>query len=448
MEPRIQYAMTSDGMNIACSEMGQGLSLVNLQGQPFTNIQLFQQSPFFHRWFERLGEGRRLILLDGRGSGLSQREVTDFSLDARVQDIEAVVDKLGLERFALMALSNATPVAVTYAARHPERVSHLLLWEALARGADYFDAPRVRALWSLIEKDWELFADTVGHIVYGWSPDESREFAKLIRESLTQPGLLAFTEAARTVDVTHLLPQIAAPTLVVQMKGTDYRPVAMARELAARIPDARLVVLEGSWLDLFGNSQTWRPAVDEFLGTAPQAAQDSAPQARDDIHTILFTDIEGSTALTQRLGDAKAQEVLRAHNTIVRDTLREHGGQEIKHTGDGIMASFPSASGALECAVAIQLAVAGRKEPSLRIHIGLNAGEPIAEDDDLFGTAVQLARRICDHAEGGQVLVSNVVRELAAGKGFLFGDIGDVVLKGFEQPVRLYEVRWREHSDG
>jgi class 3 adenylate cyclase len=158
--------------------------------------------------------------------------------------------------------------------------------------------------------------------------------------------------------------------------------------------------------------------------------------------------MESSTALTQRLGDAKAQELVRTHNTIVRDALKEWGGSEIKHTGDGIMASFPSASGALECAVAIQQGVSARAEERpetpLGVRIGLNAGEPVAEEDDLFGASVQLARRVCDQAEPGQIVVSDVVRQLATGKGFLFSDLGDVVPKGFEEPVRLYEVRWQE----
>jgi len=134
----------------------------------------------------------------------------------------------------------------------------------------------------------------------------------------------------------------------------------------------------------------------------------------------------------------------------VREALRTNGGSEIKHTGDGIMASFPTASRALECAIAIQRAVAAHVEQHadspLGVHIGLNAGEPVAEEEDLFGTAVQLARRICDHAGAGQVLASNVVRELAAGKSFMFSDIGDVVPKGFDDAVRLYEVRWQEET--
>ena len=187
--------------------------------------------------------------------------------------------------------------------------------------------------------------------------------------------------------------------------------------------------------------------VEQFLGKiddTPPAIDPSQPPVDTAFRTILFTDMVGSTPLTQRLGDAKAQELVRAHNAIVRDALKAHGGSEIKHTGDGIMASFSSVSKGLACAVAIQRGVEGSKAMALQVHIGLNAGEPVAEDEDLFGTAVQLARRICDHATAGQVLASNVVRELSAGKGFLFADIGEVVPKGFDEAVRLYEVRWRD----
>jgi class 3 adenylate cyclase len=188
-------------------------------------------------------------------------------------------------------------------------------------------------------------------------------------------------------------------------------------------------------------------AIEEFLSEGEEAAAGPAPSG---LVTILFTDIEGSTTLTQRLGDAKAQDVLRTHNTIVRDSLKVHSGREIKHTGDGVMASFTSASKALECAITIQRAFAQHNESNpdspIRVRIGLNAGEPIAEEEDLFGTAVQLAARICAHAEPGEILAPIVVRELAAGKGFLFSDRGETALRGFEDPVRLYEVQWREEG--
>jgi len=139
---------------------------------------------------------------------------------------------------------------------------------------------------------------------------------------------------------------------------------------------------------------------------------------------------------------------VRTHNTIVREALRAHEGSEIKHTGDGIMAAFSSASGAIECAMAIQKAcerdVEAHPDAPVRVRIGLNAGEPVAEAEDLFGTAVQMASRIAARAEAGQILVSDVVRQLAVGKGFLFSEEGDVVLRGFDDPVRLYRVGWQE----
>ena len=166
--------------------------------------------------------------------------------------------------------------------------------------------------------------------------------------------------------------------------------------------------------------------------------------------TILFTDMESSTALAQNLGDAAAQEVRRAHNNIVRSALSANDGSEIKHTGDGIMASFATASSALNCAIAIQRGVASHKEQHpgspLGVYIGLNAGEPIAEDGDLFGTSVDLAARICDHAEPGQIIAADVVRQLAAGKQFLFSDLSETELRGFEDPVKLWELSWQEQD--
>ena len=162
--------------------------------------------------------------------------------------------------------------------------------------------------------------------------------------------------------------------------------------------------------------------------------------------TILFTDMEGSTTLTQRLGDAKAREVLRAHERIVREALKSHGGSEVKTMGDGFMASFSSATRALECAIGMQRAFAEHNETAeepIRVRVGLNSGEPIAEEDDLFGTAVILAARIAAKAGGGDILTSDTVRGLVAGKKFLFSDRGETALRGFEDPVRLFDLRWQ-----
>jgi class 3 adenylate cyclase/tetratricopeptide (TPR) repeat protein len=182
--------------------------------------------------------------------------------------------------------------------------------------------------------------------------------------------------------------------------------------------------------------------------SATQSAGPQGPLLAGEPLVILFTDLAESTALIERLGDAKAQEVLRAHDAIIQACLQGHSGSKVKHTGDGIMASFPSAFGAIQCAIAIQRALArhNRAAPQtpMKVRIGINAGAPMVEDGQLFGAAVNAARRICDHAEPEQILVSNVVRQLAAGRRIAFQNRGQCRLKGFSEPFRLYAVQWRD----
>ena len=169
------------------------------------------------------------------------------------------------------------------------------------------------------------------------------------------------------------------------------------------------------------------------------------PYVATAFRTILFTDIEGSTRLTQELGDARAMALLRNHDRILRDSLARHGGSEVKHTGDGLMASFPLVSGAIECSIDIQrrLAEEATGGTRLRLRMGLSAGEPVTEGDDLFGAAVQQAARLCQKAKPETILVSSGVRDLAVGKGFTFEKRGRLTLKGFDEPVPAFEVVWQ-----
>ena len=449
MEPRIQYAQTADGVSIAFWTLGEGMPLVHMPAIPWSHIQLEWQDPEGRRCYERLVEKRKLVRYDGRGTGLSDREVTDFSLDAQMLNLEAVVDRLGLERFALFAPNNSGPAAIAYAAQHPERVSHLVLWCSWVRASDWSHSPQLRALRGLVDRDWETYTETYAHVAVGWSAGAgAQQAAALMRESVTQGAMQAWAEAVRRFDVTDLLPQVRSPTLVLHRRQFHLLDVEVARGLASRIPDARLALLEGEsaapWL---GDMEAALAAIDDFLGDSEPAPARAAQHAAGGLCTILFTDVEGSTALTERLGDAKAREVLRNHERIVREALRAHGGAEVKAMGDGFMASFSSATRALECAIAMQRAFAAHDdehpETPIRVRIGLNAGEPVAEDEDLFGTAVQVAARVCAHAQPCQILASNVVQELAAGKGFAFSDQGESVLKGLDKPVRLYELHWQ-----
>ncbi|MEY2491798.1 MAG: hypothetical protein QOH31_3277 [Verrucomicrobiota bacterium] len=193
--------------------------------------------------------------------------------------------------------------------------------------------------------------------------------------------------------------------------------------------------------------------VDGFLGggdvnsAGAALIPGGARDARDPgIRTVLFTDIVNSTSLTQALGDEMAMELLQIHDKIVRDALAASNGREVKHTGDGIMASFVSAAAAVRCAAQIQRELARREQErsqyQIKLRIGGAAGEPVEHANDIFGSTVQLANRLCSHAEPDQILVSNVVAELCIGKGLTFRALGEVSLKGFDRPVQVHAVDW------
>ena len=191
-----------------------------------------------------------------------------------------------------------------------------------------------------------------------------------------------------------------------------------------------------------------------FLGgvevnQAGAALVPGATNERDSgIRTVLFTDIVESTTLTQSLGDEAALAMLGVHDAIVRDALSALGGREVKHTGDGIMASFVSAAGAVRCAIQIQRELdkhaQANPERPLKVRVGAAAGEPVEQHNDLFGSTVQLAARLCAHAQPEQILVSNAIAELCIGKGLSFENVGDVTLKGFDSPVRAHAAAWRQ----
>lgn len=191
-----------------------------------------------------------------------------------------------------------------------------------------------------------------------------------------------------------------------------------------------------------------RPTLSSFMGNweanVPDVACIEGPGSPVDtgLRAIMFTDLEDSTLTTTMFGDAHGVEVLDRHDRIVREALRTYGGREVKHTGDGILASFSYVSKAVDAAVAIQRAFADIDDtgPGSRVRIGISAGEPVQRADDLFGAVVNLAARICGHAEAGQTLVSAAVKELPIGKSLAFIDRGLIVLKGFDEPVGLYQV--------
>jgi class 3 adenylate cyclase len=441
-EPRIQYAKTSDDINIAYWTMGEGPPLVYMPPElPMSHVALELRIPAASEWYGGLARRHTLIRYDNRGAGLSQREGVDFSLESMLRDLEAVRSHLDLSSFALFSTRGCGPIALHYAAAHPERVRELILWGTYASSADYLRGALIEALVTLMQGDWDTFVDRaillmVGRSAAGIAP----RLGEFIRGAVTQDAYQAAFAARKEYDASTVLSQIRSRTLVVHRTGDHALSVDIARDLASRIPGASLALLEGDAGQPFiGDVDAAVRCVDEFL---------DAPQA-DDIHQIeeprggtaiiLFTDIVDSTALTERMGDAAYRALSRSVDVRVREGMQARGGTVVegKVLGDGVMGVFTSAAQAI--ATARACVEIGQELP---MHVGLHAGDVTHEAGNVYGGTVNIASRICALSAPGEILVSDVVRGMArSSAGVEFEDRGEQEMKGVGEPVRVYAVR-------
>ncbi|MGE3076745.1 MAG: adenylate/guanylate cyclase domain-containing protein [Dehalococcoidia bacterium] len=451
MDPVIQYAKTRDGVNIAFSTFGQGPPVVILPVLPLSHLQLEWQMPGMREFLGAFTNDHQLIRYDARGLGLSDRDESDRSLDAHVMDIEAVVDRLGVEKVALFAASYSGPIGIRYAARHSDKVSRLILWCTHAFHGDVVaklpaDLNQQReAVNQLAGVDRDLYIRTYLHRAVGWTEsDTANRFVEVAKKSIDLERFFENLANHAAFNATEDLPKVACPTLVFHRPAFVGSSVDVAKNLAGTIPHARLMLMEGDSVAPFvGDAQAVLDATMAFLSEGSRAG---GRNDRDNaIRTILFTDLESHTELFQKLGDVGARSILRGHEELVRNSLRANGGEEVKSFGDGFMATFESTQQALRCAIELQRMTAAADLPSfVRLRVGINAGEPIAEGDDFYGNSVTIASELAGRAAGGQILSSSVVRELAAGKGFRFRDLGENSLAGADGPVRVFEVDWQE----
>jgi class 3 adenylate cyclase len=441
MEPRIQYAQTKDGVSIAFWTLGEGEPFVHLPLMPYGHIEMEWQMPEIRRWYESIAKKRRVITYDRRGGGLSDQNVTDYSLDSLVIDIEAVVDHLRLDRFVLLGGMRLGPVAIAYATRHAERVSHLILWSARARNTDMGTAdPALRKLAELVDIDWELFTLTAAHRILGWSDSErARKYAALLRKGATPESFRAYEIAVRRFDATDFLPDVRLPTLVMQPRQANPALQRAGKTLASRVPGARLLFVDcESGLPWYEDAEAAINAIDEFLGEDEEAA---APELPEGMAVLLFADIAESTALTERLGDAAFRAKARELDASLRAVISECSGTPVegKVLGDGVLAVFTSARQAIECALRCN---AASGPVGLQLHLGIHAGDVIREGNNVYGGAVNIAARIAGASAPGEVLVSDTVRGLArTSAGVTFDDRGERSLKGVADPQRLFAVR-------
>jgi len=448
--PPIRYALSKDGATLAYTDAGSGHAFVHMP-YPMNHLQLQWKSEDFGRFYEALASRHRLINYDGRGQGLSDRDLEEWSPEALLGDLEAIIDKTGVDRFVLYA--GFSPVlALVYAAKHPEKVSHLILWSPSQREGGSKENPlelgTVHTLLSQVS--WELYTDTLAFWLGYDSGEDGDEMRRFLEEGVDPEAYNQIMKHGNAYDFAPLIGQIQCPALVIQPRQARMVDAGGARRLVAALPNAEFAMLEGMrGLPTRELLQPTLDAIDQFVGASVRG-EPADPGLGSGIHTILFTDVEASTDLVDRFGDVRAREAIRRHEELTGAAISEHSGTAIKSMGDGVMASFDSTVNALDAAIQMQRAIrdefAGSEIP-IRIRIGLNAGEPIVEDDDLHGTAVIQAARVMSVADGGEIMVTNVVRELVKGRDFLFHDRGVAPLKGFDEPVRLFEVRWQDDEE-
>jgi class 3 adenylate cyclase len=433
MEPRIQYAKTGDDVNIAYYTLGTGDVTTFYIALPISHLEAEWRVPALRAAFTLATQDRTFVRYDARGFGLSDRDITDFSLDAMVSDVEAVTAQLGSRAVGFYALGFGSSIAVAYAARHPE-TTHLVLASPSISGSD-FEVPRLLALIEALGPvDWELATESGLRSFFPGLPDVLvKELAGVFRASIDYEYVVRFFNAARSWDADQAAGKVGVRTLLIHDRQDKNADMRTTRRVAALIPDAQIAFTDGPF-------QGQAAAQEYYQAVLPGASGQLRAPLPAGTAIILFTDIADSTALTERMGDAAFRAAARALDDRMRAAIREAGGAPVegKVLGDGVMAVFTSAAQAIDAA---RRCVALNGESELRLHVGLHAGDVIRERDNVYGGAVNIASRICGLSAPGEILVSATIRDLArTSAGVTFEDRGEHGLKGIEDGVRIFAV--------
>jgi class 3 adenylate cyclase len=430
--PPTRYARSGEA-RIAFQVIGDGPPDVVVVGGPASHLDLQWEDPETARVRRRYGSFARAIFFDRRGTGLSDPVDGLPSLDLQMDDLDAVLDAVGVERVALIGAVEAGLCAM-YAATHPDRVRAVVLINVAGSGAVTLGDERRAQMLDLIENHWGE-----GRFTQLFAPDRARDerfadwWARFERACVSPLMARRIVDLNAQADVTGVLPAIRVPTLVLIRRDNPLVPVDAARAAASLIPDARVVEADGA--DLYnwpGADDPEMDLIEEFLtGRRPQRSSERV------LATVLFTDIVGSTEHAAQIGDRAWRDVLDRHHAIVRELLDRFRGREIKTLGDGFVATFDRPAGAVRCAQEIMEQVDAL---GLSVRCGLHTGECELLDGDVGGIAVHISARVNALARGGEALVSSTVKDLVVGSDLDFDERGTHKLRGVPGEWRLYAV--------
>ncbi len=438
MQPETRYAKSGD-IHIAYQTLGDGPRDLIYVPTWISQVEHLWEEPRVAYFFERLASFARLILFDRRGSGLSDPVGGAPTLEEQMDDVLAVMAAAGSERAALLGQIEGGPMAILFAATHPERTAALALfstWARIARGDGYECGNTVERRDELVHEILERWG--TGQRMIQFVPSSAADdrlrlwFGKLERLGASPGTARSIIDLIGRYDVRDILPTITVPTLVMTRgEGGNIDP-CHSRYLADNIPGAKLIRFAGDdTLAPFGDPDPVLEELEELVTGA------RAPRTDRILATVLFTDIVGSTGRAAELGDRRWRELLARHDDLVRSQLRSFRGREIKSTGDGFLATFDGPARGIECARSIAVAAS---EMGLEIRAGLHTGECEVIGDDVGGLAVHIAARVSAAAAAEEVLVSSTVRDLVVGSGIRFDDKGMRELKGVPDEWRLFSV--------
>jgi pimeloyl-ACP methyl ester carboxylesterase len=440
MKPETKYARSGD-VHIAYQVVGNGSRDLVLVPGWVSHIEYAWEEPSFANFLTRLASFCRLILLDRRGTGLSDRVVHLPTLEQRMDDVRAVMDAAGSERAALFGLSEGGPMCLMFAATYPARTSALILYGTFARALRAPDYPIglpisvLEAFREWAEKTWGTGAPSADFFAPNLARDEGfrRSWARFERYAVSPAGIKALLGMLHETDARQTLSVIRVPTLVVHRQGDQVTRVEGARYIAERIQGAKYVELPGNdhfpWV---GDTASVLNEVEEFVTGARHG-----PDFDRVLATVLFTDIVGATAKAANLGDRRWRDLLDRHHVVVRELLARFHGREIDTAGDGFLAAFDGPARAIRAACAIVNRV---RELGLDLRAGLHTGECEVMGPKLSGIAVHVGARVAALAAPGEVLVSSTVKDLVAGSGLRFHERGAHELKGVPGDWHIYSV--------
>jgi class 3 adenylate cyclase len=437
--PVTRFARCGD-IHVAYQVVGSGPLDIVLVPEWGSHVEEAWEQPRIAAALRRMARIGRLIRFDKRGTGMSDPVTLDLlpSFDVWMDDVVSVLDAVGSDRAAVVGMLGGGSLAMLFAATYPERTRSLVLFNSFARLLRAEDYPHgmppeiAERLLAGVETEWgtAMWLSDLAPSVAG-DPSVTKWLARYERMAASPGAAMATQRMAYSTDVREALGVISAPTLVLSRASPLYR-VAHAHYLAASIPNAKLVELDGSDHYWWADAAPVLAEIEEFL---TGARSDPAPDRL--FATVLFTDIIESTSLAASLGDSAWTEVLDAHDALVRRQLERYRGTEVNTTGDGFLASFDGPARAVQCALAI---VAGVRALGIEVRAGLHSGECTIRGQDLGGLAVHIAARIGARAQAGQVLVSEAVTQLAGGAMVDFSPQERAALKGVPGSWQLYRA--------